>query len=45
MLNSGVYGDKTEAKWEEYIKALNAAGMNDIIAEYQSQLDAWLAKK
>ncbi len=44
MLSSGVYGaDGTEAKYEEYIAALEGAGINDIIAEYQSQLDAWLA--
>ncbi|MCI8894774.1 MAG: ABC transporter substrate-binding protein [Lachnospiraceae bacterium] len=43
MLSSGVYGAETEAKYQEYLTALEGAGINDIIAEYQSQLDAWLA--
>lgn len=45
MLSAGVYGADTETKYNEYIAALEAAGINDIIAEYQSQLDAWLASK
>lgn len=44
MLSSGVYGaDGTEAKYEEFMTALEAAGINEILEEYQSQLDAWLA--
>lgn len=43
MLSSGAYGDNTEAKLQEYIEALYAAGMAEVLAEYQSQLDAWLA--
>lgn len=43
LLASGAYGDQTEAKLQEYIDALYAAGMGDVLAEYQSQLDAWLA--
>ena len=45
MLSSGVYGADTAVKYEEYITALEGAGINDIIAEYQSQLDAWLSQQ
>lgn len=45
MLSSGAYGAQTEAKYEEYIAALEANGINDIIAEYQRQLDEWLAQQ
>ncbi len=45
MLSSGVYGADTEAKYQEYIAALEGAGINDIIAEYQRQLDEWLASQ
>jgi len=45
MLGSGAYGDKTEEMWQEWMNALEAAGINEIIAEYQRQLDAWLAAK
>ena len=43
VLSSGVYGSQTEAKYQEYIDALYAAGMAEVLAEFQSQLDAWLA--
>ena len=42
-LQTGVQGDNFEAYYEEYIKALNDAGMQKVIDEYQKQLDAWLA--
>lgn len=45
MLSAGVYGAETEAKYQEYMTALEGAGINDIIAEYQSQLDAWLGQQ
>ena len=43
MLSAGVYGTDTEAKYEEFMAALERAGMKEILAEYQSQLDDWLA--
>lgn len=43
MISAGVYGANTAAKYDEWMQALEAAGINEIIAEYQSQLDAWLA--
>lgn len=45
MLSAGAYGDQTAAMWQEYIDALEAAGINEVIAEYQRQLDEWLAAK
>lgn len=41
-LQTGVKGKDFEAYYEEYIKALNDAGLQKVINEYQAQLDAWL---
>lgn len=41
MLTSGAMSD-VEATNAEFVEALYGAGMQDIIDEYQSQLDAWL---
>ena len=45
MLSAGVYGADTAAKYDEFIAALEGAGINEIIAEYQTQLDEWLAQQ
>ena len=45
MLASGAYGSNTEATWEKFINELHGAGMDKILAEYQRQLDAWLAEQ
>ena len=45
MLASGAYGAQTEAKYEEFIDALYAAGMQKILDEFNSQLSAWLAEQ
>ncbi len=34
-----------EAKYQEFMDKLNAAGLQEVLAEYQSQLDAYLAAK
>lgn len=39
------YGDVDPAEYlPKFLEELDAAGIGDIIAEYQSQLDAWLAE-
>lgn len=43
-LNAGSDPD-WEASFDEMCSKLEAAGINDIIAAYQEQLDAWLAEK
>lgn len=45
MLASGAYGSQTEAKYNEFIDALYAAGMQKILDEFNSQLSAWLAEQ
>ena len=35
----------TTDNYNEFIKALKKAGVDKVVAEYQSQLDAWLADK
>ena len=44
LLSSGAE-DNFEATYEEFINKLHDAGMDTIIAEYQRQLDAWLAEQ
>ena len=44
MLSSGAVED-VDAAYAEFMEALTAAGMDEVVAEYQSQLDAWLAAK
>jgi len=43
-LNCGAAGDDVDALAAEFIDAMYGAGLQDIIDEYQSQLDAWLAE-
>ncbi len=43
MLDSGSSGDY-EKTLEEFNSRLEAAGMNELLAAYQEQLDAWLAE-
>ena len=40
--NAGVLD--VDAEYQNFIDALYAAGMQDILDEYQAQLDAWLGK-
>lgn len=42
QLNTGVLGDEWEETYDEFLSALDAAGVDDIIAEYQSQIDEFL---
>ena len=46
-LQNGLCGSEEEtlAYLDEFVNALDAAGMNDAIAANQEQLDAWLAAK
>ncbi|MCR4902453.1 MAG: ABC transporter substrate-binding protein [Butyrivibrio sp.] len=39
--NGGIPADKVESTIEEYQAALDAAGYQDVLAEFQSQYDAW----
>ncbi len=41
-ISSGYY---TEELYQEYLDKLEAAGVNDYLAEIQSQLDAWMAQR
>ncbi len=43
--NTGMYGDNTESTLAEFLAKLETAGVSKIIAEKQSQLDAFLAQK
>ena len=43
-LNCGAAGDDVDALAAEFIEAMYGAGLQDIIDEYQAQLDAWLAE-
>ncbi len=42
QLYCGLYTDEL---YESYLSAMKAAGIDDYVAEYQRQLDAWLAAK
>jgi len=42
--NGGIPADKVESTIEEYQAALDAAGYQDVLAEFQSQYDAWKAQ-
>lgn len=44
-LMSGSLTDDVDGKLQEFVDELYAAGMQDILDEYQSQLDAWLAEQ
>jgi len=40
------YGDVNPDEYlPQFLSALNAAGINEVMAEYQTQVDAWLAAK
>lgn len=43
-LAAGIYGANTEAKYNEFVDALKAAGIEKVLETYQAQLDAWLGK-
>ncbi len=44
--NALAYGDVDPASYvPEFVAALKAAGIDEVIAEYQAQADAWLANK
>lgn len=44
--NALTYGDVNPEEFlPQFIQALEAAGINEIIADYQAQVDAWLAAK
>lgn len=43
-LNCGTAGDDVDALAAEFVEAMYGAGLQDIIDEYQAQLDAWLAE-
>lgn len=42
---AGLYGDETDAKYEEFLKALEDAGLEKVLAEKQKQVDEFLASK
>ena len=44
-LSAGTMGDDVRGKVQEMITKMYDAGMQEILDEYQSQLDAWLASK
>lgn len=45
-LNALTYGDVDPAEFlPQFLTALEGAGINDILADYQAQVDAWLATK
>lgn len=44
-LVSGVYGEDTDAKLEEFISRLKESGSDVIIAEMQRQVDEWVAAR
>lgn len=43
--SAGLYGDQTDAKYQEFLTALKNAGVDKIIADKQKQVDAFVAKK
>lgn len=42
---AGLYGDETDAKYEEFLQELEDAGLEKVLAEKQAQVDAFLASK
>lgn len=40
----GIFGDQTEAKYNEFITQCKAAGLDDIVQDYRDQLAAYIAK-
>lgn len=43
QFDSGVVGKDFEKSWNDFMAKLEKAGVQTVIDEYQSQLDAWLA--
>lgn len=43
--NLGMFGDKTQATYEEFVKKLQEAGLEKYLAEWNKQRDAFLANK
>ena len=39
------WGDYSEAEYASFLEKLRAAGVDDYVAEFQTQLDAWLAAR
>lgn len=44
-LNCGQAGDDVRGEVDKFVEAMYGAGLQDIIDEYQAQLDAWLAEQ
>ena len=42
---AGIFGDKTEAKYTEFLAKLKSAGIDKVLAEKQTQVDAFIAVK
>ena len=42
-LSSGSASTNWESQYNEFVEALKSAGIDDLVAAYQSQLDEWLA--
>ena len=40
----GIFGDQTEAKYNEFIGQCKAAGLDEIVQDYRDQLAAYIAK-
>ena len=40
----GIFGDQTEAKLDEFIKQCKDIGIDDIVNDYRTQLDAFIAE-
>ena len=40
----GIFGDKTEAKYHEFIDQCKAIGLDDIVQDYRDQLAAYIAQ-
>ena len=41
----GIFGDQTEAKLDEFISQCKAIGIDDIVNDYRTQLDAFIAEQ
>ncbi|MGI6725354.1 MAG: DUF3502 domain-containing protein [Christensenellales bacterium] len=41
----GIFGDQTEAKLDEFINQCKAIGIDDIVNDYRTQLDAFIAEQ
>jgi putative aldouronate transport system substrate-binding protein len=43
--NTGMFGDDTEKKYNEFLAKLKTAGIDKVLAEKQKQVDAFIASK